>query len=142
MNYTIPIDKLRSQALYADLNSLFGQEGKGDLLYGREAVRQAIFNIFRTAPGEAGPIFQPDFGSLLPMLLQEPLDERTAFQLRAATIQALQRWEPRIEIDLARTDIVVDNVQPGYRVTISYVLRETGDSATTSFLLKQSGQVN
>jgi phage baseplate assembly protein W len=120
---------------YKDLNSLFGKEGEPNLVYGHEAVRQGIYNIFTTTPGEAGPIFEPEFGSMLMFLLQEPLDEKTAFQLRGATIQALQRWEPRIQLSLSETYIEVDTRIPGYRVFITYTLIENGDSGSLSFNL-------
>lgn len=135
----LAISSQRSLATYVDLNSFFGYQGSPDLVFDRQAISQALRNIFSTTPGEAGPIFDPEFGSLLPQLLQEPLDEITAFKIRGATIQAVQRWEPRVEIDFSASDVQVVPQLPGYHVILSYKIRYTGETAVASVQLSVRG---
>lgn len=120
---------------YKDLNRNFGLQGEADLLYDKDAIRQALYNLLTTVPGEAGPIFNPEFGSLLPLLIHEPMDDVTAYKLESATIQAVQRWEPRIQLDLSQTKIVPDYNLQAYHVTLVYRIRRTGDLATSNLLL-------
>lgn len=122
--------------LYTDLNANLGERGDA-LVYNFEAVRQGIFNILTTVPGEAGPIFEPEFGSLIYNLLAEPLDDRTSYALRGATIQALQRWEPRIELDLSKTSITPVETIQGYEVNIYYRLVETSEPQNVSLFLRK-----
>lgn len=135
----MPVAKQRSLATYVDLNPSFGQDGAADLLFDRPAISQALRNIFSTSVGEAGPIFAPEFGSMLPYLLQEPMDEVTAFKIQAATIQAVQRWEPRVEIDFSSTSVVPIPELPGYQVTLVYTIRQTGELAVSSVRLRSAG---
>ena len=135
MSSYIDQNRLKTNATYSDLNRFFGQEGAPDLLFDKQAISQALFNIFQTLVGEAGPIFEPEFGSILPQLLQQPLDEITAFEIRAATIQAAQRWEPRIEVDSSQTSVIVDQVSPGYQVYLVYRIRQTGEVTSLTIRL-------
>ena len=135
----MPMAKQRSLASYVDLNSNFGEDGVSDLLFDRGAISQALRNIFSTTVGEAGPIFNPEFGSLLPQLLQEPLDDITTYKIRGATIQAVQRWEPRVEIDFSRTSVDILYALPGYQITLVYKIRQTGETAASSVTLKATG---
>lgn len=138
MESTVDVSRLRSRASYADLNRNFGSEGAGDLLLDGKAVSQAFFNLFTTIPGEAGPIFEPEFGSLLPLLLQEPMDDITLAKLAGATIQAAQRWEPRAELDLQRTRIEADEFSQSYLVTLVYSLRLNGEPIVSKIRLERS----
>ena len=135
----MPMAKQRSLASYVDLNSHFGEDGSADLLLDRGAISQSLRNIFSTTVGEAGPIFNPEFGSLLPQLLQEPMDEITSFKIRGATIQAVQRWEPRVEIDFSMTSVDIIPDLPGYQIYLVYRIRQTGESAVSVVRLKSFG---
>lgn len=131
----VAVASLKSKALYSDLNRNFGQGGAADIVLDKQAISQALFNIFRTNIGEAGPIFLPDFGSMLPYLLQEPLDVQTAFKLKAASIQAAQKWETRIDVDVGQSIVAIDYSLPGYLVRLVYTIRQTGEVASTNIPL-------
>lgn len=122
--------------IFKDLNRNFGGNGYQDLLYDSEAISQALFNLFQTVPGEAGPIFEPEFGSLLPLLIHEPMDEVTTYKLEAAVFQAVQRWEPRITILLSQSGIETDLVNQSYKVTLTYTINSTGENAVSNVRLK------
>ncbi|SMB82400.1 hypothetical protein SAMN05660772_02096 [Pasteurella testudinis DSM 23072] len=59
-------------------------------------IRQSIADILQTAVGTR--IQRREYGSILPMLLDRPISHALALQIAAASIVALQRWEPRIDI--------------------------------------------
>ena len=70
-------------------------ENTGALIGGEEHLRQSIRRIIMTPIG-THPL-QRDFGSLVPYLVDKPMTEETALQMNTAIIEALYRWEERIE---------------------------------------------
>ncbi|WP_117212434.1 GPW/gp25 family protein [Allorhizocola rhizosphaerae] len=71
--------------------------GRVALVHGDEAIRQAIMLLLGTVPGER--LMRPDYGSYLHRLLFAPNDQTTAGLAIHYVKQALQRWEPRVEIE-------------------------------------------
>jgi phage baseplate assembly protein W len=126
---------------YSDLNQRFGYPGQSELVLDQAAIRQALYNIFTTTPGEAGPIFEPEFGSLLPQLVHEPMDRITEMRLEAATLQAIQRWEPRIEVDIGQSSIVANYQYQLYDVRIVYRIRHSGESGIANLKLRRTQEV-
>ena len=62
-----------------------------------EGVRQAVWIILGTAPGER--MMRPDFGCGIHRYVFSPADVRTLGQIRFQVEDSLRRWEPRIELD-------------------------------------------
>lgn len=60
------------------------------------AVRQAILLLLSTRPGER--VMRPDYGCDLHGLIFSPNDDTTAGLAIHYVRQALERWEPRIDI--------------------------------------------
>jgi uncharacterized protein len=87
-----------------------------------EAVRQSIFIILGTAPGER--VMRPTFGCEIHELLYAPNNQATASLAAHYCLDALQKWEPRIK------DVSVDG-EPSREeptrldVTIRYRVRAT-----------------
>ena len=73
----------------------------GRLLPLREHVRQSIRNILFTRIGTR--VQREEYGSLLPMLIDAPINDTTLLRCNAAVIMALARWEPRFTITAAST---------------------------------------
>lgn len=73
-----------------------GPGGRVELVEEEAAVRQAILLLLSTAPGER--VMRPDFGCSLRKLVFSPNDETTAGLAIHYVRQALNRWEPRVEI--------------------------------------------
>jgi phage baseplate assembly protein W len=73
-------------------------ENGGALAYvaGPEKVRQSIFLILDTEPGER--IMRPDFGCGLRRYLMRPNTSATRALIQREVATALQAWEPRIEV--------------------------------------------
>jgi phage baseplate assembly protein W len=60
-----------------------------------EVVRQSIVIILSTAPGER--VMRPHFGCDIHELLFAPLSNATAALAAHHCVEALQKWEPRID---------------------------------------------
>ena len=78
--------------------------GRGDLIWeeGAEKVRQAIWLILDTEPGER--VMRPTFGCGLRRYLMKPNSAATRDLVRDDVAQALATWEPRIDVGSVRVD--------------------------------------
>ncbi|MTD44540.1 baseplate protein [Conexibacter sp. W3-3-2] len=99
------------------------QRGALALARGDEDVAQAIGIILATAPGERP--MRPEFGCRVHDHVFDQLDPETLGRVEGAVREALDRWEPRIDVeavdfDLARAD------EGELHVELTYRLRETG----------------
>ena len=89
-----------------------------------EDVRQAIWLILSTAPGER--VMRPDFGCGIHDLVFAPNSPGTAGRVAGEVRQALVRWEPRI--DLLEVDALPDPAQPErLLIVIKYQVRTTNN---------------
>lgn len=68
-------------------------EGLADTL---AHVQQSLFDILTTPVGSR--IQRRDYGSVLPDLIDAPLNPKTVLRLYAATAIAVMTWEPRFKI--------------------------------------------
>ena len=136
-----PSIPLPSQAtvnvVWLDVNSLLGNSVKPDLLPNDRAINNSLFNLFRCPIGARGPIFQPEYGSSLLRLLHEPCDYITANKIRMYAIQAVQRWEPRIDVDMANSVVNPDISRNGFIVTLVYSIVATKQVTSGSFFLSK-----
>jgi phage baseplate assembly protein W len=87
-----------------------------------ESIRQAVWIILSTAPGER--VMRPDFGCGIHDLVFAPNSPGTAGRVAGEVRQALVRWEPRIDLlDVQAT------AQPGepntLLIRIEYRVRTT-----------------
>jgi uncharacterized protein len=78
--------------------------GGGDLIWeeGAEKVRQAIWLILDTEPGER--VMRPTFGCGLRRYLMKPNSAATRDLVRDDVAQALATWEPRIDVGSVSVD--------------------------------------
>jgi uncharacterized protein len=74
-----------------------GETGGMILAAGPEKVRQAIFTILETEPGER--VMLPEFGCGLQRFIMEPNSYATRARMERDIAIALQRFEPRIALD-------------------------------------------
>lgn len=101
-------------------------DGRGGvkLAHGEQDVEQAIRVILGTAPGERP--MRPEFGCAVHDYLFEAVDAYTVGRLEHGIREALERWEPRIEVldvgfdfsGTERGELLID---------IGYRLRATND---------------
>lgn len=76
----------------------------GDLAYeeGAEKVRQAIWIVLDTEPGER--VMRPTFGCGLRRFLMKPNSPATRALIAQDVARALSAWEPRIAVQQVRAD--------------------------------------
>jgi uncharacterized protein len=73
-----------------------GEKGRMELLNGVEKVRQSIWLLLSTAPGER--VMLPDYGCGIHDLVFEANSASLRGQIQAEVRAALTRWEPRIDV--------------------------------------------
>jgi uncharacterized protein len=98
------------------------QRGALALTGGVEDIEQAIALILGTAPGERP--MRPEFGCSVHNFVFDTIDAALVGKVQTAVYEALERWEPRIEV----TDLDVESSESDagkLLVTIAYRLRET-----------------
>jgi uncharacterized protein len=77
-------------------------QGTLQLSFSTPNLEQSILIILRTSPGER--VYRPDFGCRLGELVFEPLNTQTLLRIRNCVQEALDMWEPRIEVLNIRTE--------------------------------------
>lgn len=107
------------------------------LNYDYGAVRNSIFNLFNTLPGQK--ILNPLFGLNLVQYLFQPLDEVTANLIGNKILEGITTFEPRVNIE--NINVVVDEPNAQYIITLvlSIPTIKTGTSFNISGILSNSG---
>ena len=110
-----------SDLLGSGLSFPLGVDRRGTvaLAHGEEDIDQAIGIILGTAPGERP--MRPEFGCRVHDFVFETIDAATIGRLETEIRQALDRWEPRVEVQSIDFDLsgVADGrllIDIGYRV--------------------------
>jgi uncharacterized protein len=89
-----------------------------------QKVKESIWIILRTSLGER--VYRPNFGSRLSELVFEPLNSATLIQIRLYVLEALEVWEPRIEIDRVETE--ADPIRGLVNIIVYYYLKDYPDT--------------
>lgn len=93
-------------------------------------VEEAIRLVLGTTPGERP--MRPEFGSRIAEHVFGPANASTAGQLSYEVRSALERWEPRIDVD--EVEISFDAVDSGILyIDVRYSLRGTNDPRNLVF---------
>ena len=129
--------------VHPDLDSPDGTVGLGlsprgsiAMVDEHDSVRQAILLLLSTIPGER--IMRPDYGCQLHRLGFSPNDETTAGLAIHYVRQALDRWEPRI--DVLRLDAERNTEDPEQLIiSLEYRVRATRQTGTTTFSFNLAG---
>jgi phage baseplate assembly protein W len=125
-------------ATWIDINTMFTQNNLPDRLPDALAIQYgSLFNLFNCAIGQRSRIFQPTYGMLWIEFLQEPLDQITANKMQMGMLQALAKWEPRINVNLGSSYVTPDFSLPGYQVGISYTMGLTTQRQGMTFAVTQ-----
>ncbi len=69
----------------------------GKALSGIKHIEQSVRDILTTRKGTR--VMRRDYGSDLPLLIDNPLNQRTIGLIRSETVTALEKWEPRLRCD-------------------------------------------
>lgn len=86
-----------SQRAWSSAGLQLDSTGRIEMVDEDASVRQAILLLVSTSPGER--IMRPDYGCSLARLIHAVNDETTAGLAIHYVRTALERWEPRIEIE-------------------------------------------
>lgn len=68
----------------------------GAALSGLAHLRQSVADVLATPIGSR--VMRREYGSRLPSLLDAPVSPAWAARCRAAAVEALDRWEPRLRV--------------------------------------------
>lgn len=114
-----------------------GPDARGGLARngGLDRIRQSIFTILETEPGER--VMRPDFGAGLGTFLQAPNTPGTRAAIQRAVTSALSRHEPRIRLDAVRVEPDAE-VRSAVWIEVAYRLRldDTPDNLVFPFHLE------
>ncbi|MEJ3750442.1 GPW/gp25 family protein [Actinomycetes bacterium KLBMP 9797] len=94
------------------------------LISGTEELDAAIRMILSTMPGER--VMRPEFGCAMWSLVFAPLTAATLGLIEQSVREALERWEPRVELD--RVDAVPDQRNATVLIELAYRVRATNDT--------------
>jgi len=111
--------------------------GSIDMVEGGSSVRQAILMLLATRPGER--VMRPTYGCHLHRLVFSPNDDTTAGIAIHYVRQAIQRWEPRV--DVIHLDAVRSEREPGLlEITLDYQVRATLETDRLAYAFELTGE--
>ena len=126
-----------SNVVWLDVNSQM-DNGLSDLLPNVYAIGNSLFNLLGCPIGARGPIGEPEYGTLLYQYLHEPCDYITANKIQITLIQAIQRWETRILLNMRETSVTPQRLQNRFLVVIAYDIISPQQAGTSTFLLNRT----
>jgi phage baseplate assembly protein W len=110
-----------------------------EMVEGAASVRQAIRLLLSTRPGER--VMRPNYGCNLHRLVFSPNDDTTAGLAMHYVRQALDRWEPRINILHLDATASQNPSFPGLlEIYLEYRLRSTLESETLTYTFDVMGE--
>lgn len=98
----------------------------GRSLTGADHLRQSIRDVLTTPLGSR--VMRRSYGSRLPELIDRPLNAETVAELRIATVEALARWEPRVEVQSVA--VRAGTGSSVFEISMEAVVRDTGEVLT------------
>jgi len=113
--------------------------GSIEMVEERAAVRQAILLLLSTIPGER--VMRPDYGCDIYRLIFAPNDDTTAGLAIHYVRQALERWEPRIQllrVDTERNPEAPDQLD----ILIEYRILASQQVQVLPFSINLAGEEN
>ncbi len=102
------------------MNGIDASTGKN--ISGLAHLRQSVRDILTTPIGAR--VMRRDYGSRLYRLVDAPMNDATRLDMMAATYEALDTWEPRLQLD----SVSVDHTEPGHaEISLEGVYLPTGE---------------
>lgn len=114
--------------MHVDFPYRFDTRGRTAATDDADHIRDLIEQVLFTSPGER--VMRPDFGSGLLQLVFAPNSEVLAATTQMLAQSALQRWLGELILVEALRVEAVDSI---LRVTVQYIVRQTGTRVTGSF---------
>jgi uncharacterized protein len=130
-------DLVTAQAI-ASAGLQVSPQGRIETVEGDASVRQAIQLLLSTSPGER--VMRPGYGCHLRRLVFSPNDDTTAGLAIHYVRQALERWEPRV--DVLALDATRDPESPErLDISLHYRVRATNRTGLLAYPVELSGGV-
>lgn len=98
-------------------------QGELQLSAYRTNIEECIQLILQTDLGER--LYRPDFGSRLSELVFDPLNTQTLLLMRLYVEEALEKWEPRIDLISITTE--PDPIRGRVDINITYTPKDSPD---------------
>lgn len=99
----------------------------------RQHLSQSVADILTTPIGSR--VMRREYGSLVPDLIDQPLNGTTTVRLYSAVVSALMKWEPRLRI--SRVQLYINtSTQGAATLDISATVVDTNESTNLSIPLK------
>jgi phage baseplate assembly protein W len=99
-------------------------QNKFQWVTGNESVRDVLWNILLTSPGER--LMRPEFGAGLKKFIHQPNNETTRRLIAEQAMKAIQRWEPRIQVMDLRVNTSAAALNE-VTLRILYQIKQTGE---------------
>lgn len=112
------------------------ENGRLPVVSGPEKVRQAIFTLLDTDPGER--VMRPDFGCGLRRYLMAPNSPATRAAIEREIGNTLARWEPRVKVVSIAVTPTDDRAMVLIEIHYAHVLDGRQDILVYPFYLEQS----
>jgi uncharacterized protein len=115
----------------------FNSRGGVAMVQEDASIRQAIFLLLSTVPGER--VMLPEYGCNIHRLIFSPNDDTTAGLAIYYVRRALERWEPRIDILLLDAQRNGENLEQ-LDVILEYRVKATQHVESLTFGLNLAGE--
>ena len=99
-------------------------QGKSLWINGSDSVRDVLWNILLTSPGER--LMRPEFGAGLRQFIHQPNNQTTRRLIADQALKAIARWEPRISVLDLRVDTSSESLNE-VTLRILYQIKQTGE---------------
>lgn len=99
-------------------------QGKSLWINGSDSVRDVLWNILLTSPGER--LMRPEFGAGLRQFIHQPNNQTTRRLIADQALKAIARWEPRINVLDLRVDTSSESLNQ-VTLRILYQIKQTGE---------------
>lgn len=97
----------------------------GTSLGGVDHLRQSVVDILTTPKGTR--VMRRDYGSNLPRLVDRPINQSLIAALRAETVDALAKWEPRLRCERVN---LLEVGQGSVTMDITFIYLPNGQEVT------------
>src|SRR6266481_1627958 len=119
----LPTNIHRRIVIYNDINLNFTIDNDPFIVNNVLAINKKIINLLQTTIGSRP--WEPTFGSRVPDLLFDPVDDITAWELETAIFDAIQTWlGTEIQLDLTNTLIIPDKDNGEFLARIAYIIKK------------------
>jgi uncharacterized protein len=113
----------------------FGGPGRGvEMVSAEEDIRQSLFILMRTAPGER--VMQPDYGCPIRAMVFEVMDSSHVADMQDVIARAVRIFEPRVIVEQIAVD-TSDWIDGTVRITLVYQIIATNTRHNLVFPLYQ-----